>query len=107
MIATDPLTPAMQPQLVLRVMPRQLGIANKPQMGLEAHGGLRLGQAGDPTGNAPGPGIGVRSFKGKHVKLHGDLLKGKWESKVPRAMHHRIALLRGRFYRWASHFLAM
>src|SRR5215510_10654806 len=86
MIATDPLTPAMQPQLVLRVMSGQMGIANKPQMGLEAHGGNRLGQAGDPTGNAPSPGIGVRSFKGKHVKLHGDLLRGKWEYKVPRAV---------------------
>jgi hypothetical protein len=70
MIAADPLTPAMELELSATFMAGEVGIAHKPQMGLEAGLGKGLTQARDAAGNATGPGIRVRTFKTEEVKLH-------------------------------------
>ncbi len=70
MITADPLTPPMQPELLAGLMSWQIGIANEPQMRLEASHGQRLRQASDTARNATGACIGVRPFKGEDMKLH-------------------------------------
>jgi hypothetical protein len=60
----------MQSKLLLGLMAWQIGIAYKPQMGLEAGRGQSLRQPGNVAGNATSPGIGIRTLKGKDVELH-------------------------------------
>jgi hypothetical protein len=52
-------------------MAREVGIADKPEMGFETGRGEGLTQASDTAGNATGPGILVRAFKAEQMKLHG------------------------------------
>jgi hypothetical protein len=52
-------------------MAGEVGIADKPEMRLEAGRGEGFTQASDTAGNAPGPGLLVRAFKAEQVKLHG------------------------------------
>jgi hypothetical protein len=74
MVLADPLTPTMQVELVLDLMTRHLRVPHKPEMGFKSDFGKSTNQPINATGKAPGAGIGVRSFKGKDMKLHGGFL---------------------------------
>src|SRR2546421_10647360 len=51
-------------------MAGEVGIADKPQMRLEASLGKGFTQPSNAAGNTTGPGIHVRAFKAEDVKLH-------------------------------------
>jgi hypothetical protein len=67
--AANPLAPAVQVQLPLRLVSWKVGIANEPQMCLEAGGGQGLSEPGNGAANAASLGISVGSLEGKYVKL--------------------------------------
>jgi len=50
-------------------MTGKVGIADKPQMGLEASLGEGFAQTRDAGSNATGSGIAIRTFKAQYVKL--------------------------------------
>ena len=64
----------MQPELSSSFVAGEVGIADKPEMRLEAGLGEGLTQASDAAGNAAGPGIPVGAFKADYMKLHGDIV---------------------------------
>jgi hypothetical protein len=72
MMMTDPLAPTMPPKPSLLFMTGKLGIADKPEMSLEACVGEGFAQSRDAPGNASGSGIAVRPFKAEDVKLRVD-----------------------------------
>jgi hypothetical protein len=67
------------------VMAGEVGVPDKPQMGLVPRLGEGLGQPGDARGDAPGAGIVIGAFEGEQVKLHGATLR----HIRARAMAHR------------------
>src|SRR2546428_1176956 len=75
MIAADPLTPAVQPELSTHVVAWQVGVAHKPQMRPEAALSQGLCQTDNATRNAPGAGIWVRAFKRQDVPLYLRVLR--------------------------------
>jgi hypothetical protein len=66
-------------------MAGEVGITDKPEMGLKAGRGEGLAQTRDAAGNATGPGILVRPFKAEEMKLHKVLfLRVQIATLIPR-----------------------
>jgi hypothetical protein len=53
-------------------MTGEFGIADKPEMGFEASFGEGFAQTTNAAGNAPRPGLPIRTFKAEYVKLRVD-----------------------------------
>jgi hypothetical protein len=53
------------------LVPGEVGIADKPQMGLEAQRREGAGEPIDSTREAACSGVGVGPFEGENVELHG------------------------------------
>jgi hypothetical protein len=77
MVAAHPLGPAVEVQRAVALVARKLGVADEPEMGLEAEARERLYQAAGAGCEPAGTGICVRALKGQHVKLHVDHLAGR------------------------------
>ena len=65
MIATDPLTPAVEPELLVEFLPGQVRVPDEPHMRGTATVRQRPRQAGNATGNPAGAGIRIGPFKGE------------------------------------------
>jgi hypothetical protein len=74
-VAADPLTPAVQADLIVAVMAGEVGVPDEPRMGLVPRLGEGMGQTGDARRNAPGAGMVVWAFEGEEVKLHAVILR--------------------------------
>jgi hypothetical protein len=64
----------MEVELLVRLMSWEIRVPHKPQMGFEARPYQGVGQASNTAGDATGPGIAVRAFKGKQMKLYAHIV---------------------------------
>src|SRR5262245_48520166 len=70
LVLADPLAPAVELEPVARLLARQIGVADEPQVGLGAGVRQRLGETVDAGGQAAYAGVRVGTFEGNDVELH-------------------------------------